>query len=167
MVRSWRGFGAALILPAVLLGVTACGGGSDDGVATAGGSTTSASPGPAPATDRAERQRQYTDCLRQHGVEVPDAEAGKGVEVSTPNDEAAKQAAQACQRYAPDSDLAKAGSDVAALRAYASCMRDNGVTEFPDPNPDGTLLIPKSIRNAANFSTADRTCSAATDKPGK
>jgi hypothetical protein len=164
---SWRGV-AMLVLPLVVVGVTACGGQSGDGVATAGGDTTSpSSAGPAPATDRAERQRQYTECLRQHGVEVADAEQGKGVEVSQANDPAVKEAAKACQRYAPDSDVAKAGADVATLREYASCMRDNGIAEFPDPDPNGTLTIPKSIRNAPNYQEADRVCTANTDKPGK
>lgn len=167
IVRSWRGV-ATLVLPFVVVGVTACGGQRDDGVATAGGGTTSPSAtGPAPATDRAERQRQYTECLRQHGVEVPDAEQGKDVEVSRANEAAAKEAAKACRRYAPDSGAAMAGSDVATMREYASCMRDNGVAEFPDPNPDGTMTIPKSIRDTANYESADRTCSAAVEKPGK
>lgn len=168
MTRLRLRFGATLVLPVVVVAVTACGGQSGDGVATAGGDTTASSAaGPAPATDRAERQRQYTECLRQQGVEVPDAEQGKGVRVSEPNDGKAKDAARACQRYAPDSDAAKSGADVASLRQYASCMRANGVPEFPDPDPDGALIIPKSVVNGPNFESADRTCTAHSDKPGK
>jgi hypothetical protein len=164
-------FGSTLVLPVVVVAISACGGQSGDGVATAGGDTTAASTvGPAPAADRAERQRQYTECLRQQGVEVPDAEQGKGVRVSEPNNaEAAeaKDAARACQRYAPDNDAAKAGADVASLRRYASCMRANGVPEFPDPEPDGALIIPKSVVNGPDFESADRACTANADKPGK
>jgi hypothetical protein len=159
---------AVALLPVIVLGVVACGAEPDDGVATAGGGTTQPSAtGPAPATDRAERQRQYAECLREHGIEVADAEAGKDVEVTEPDKEAAKEAARACAAYAPDSDAAKAGADVAALREYASCMRANGVTEFPDPDPGGQLSIPKAILNSPEFETADRVCTADSGKPGE
>jgi hypothetical protein len=168
MVGLLRKYGVALVFPVVLLGAAACAEPADDGVATAGGETTSSSAtGPAPATDRAERQRQYAECLRQHGIEVADAEAGKDVEVRDTDTEAAKEAARACQRYAPDSDAAKAGQDVAALREYASCMRANGVVEFPDPDPDGELSIPKTILNSPEFDAADRACTSESAKPGK
>lgn len=159
---------AAVILPVVAVGAMACGAEPEDDVATAGGGTTATTgTGPAPATDRAERQRQYTECLRSHGIEVADVEAGKDVEVTEPDDEAVKEAARACQAYAPDSDAAKAGADVAALREYASCMRANGVAEFPDPDPDGQLNIPKTILNSPEFDTADRACTADSGKPGE
>lgn len=168
MVGLLRKYGVALVFPVVLLTATACAEAADDGVATAGGETTNSSAtGPVPATGRAERQRQYTECLRQHGVEVVDTEAGKDVEVRETDSEAAKEAARACQRYAPNSDAVKAGQNAAALREYASCMRANGVAEFPDPNPDGELSIPKTILNSPEFDAADRICTSESAKPGE
>lgn len=167
--RSTRRGVVGLVLPLLVAGVAACGGPRDDGVATAGGGATSTAEGPAPATDRAERRRQYVECLREHGVEVADAEQGKDVEVPEPGDEladeTAKAAARACQRYAPDGGGGKAGGDVATLREYASCMRDNGIPEFPDPAADGSLTISKSILRDPNYAAADRTCSADLAKP--
>jgi hypothetical protein len=31
--------------------------------------------------------------------------------------------------------------DMANLRHFAQCMRDNGIPEWPDPKPDGTFPI--------------------------
>jgi hypothetical protein len=147
------------LLALSLLGLGACGAKPDNGVATAGGRSAPAaqdSAGPSPAADDTERTRQYVACLRAHGVQVADPEAGKQVRLheDRPQD---KQAAQACQQYLPTTVAGKSG-DVAVLRQYATCMRRSGFPDFPDPGPDGGIQLPKSLLNDPAYKSADSTC---------
>jgi hypothetical protein len=52
------------------------------------------------------------------------------------------------------------GSGGGSMIAYAKCMRDNGVAEFPDPNADGKFNLDgnKLDTNSAQFKSADQTC---------
>jgi hypothetical protein len=150
----------------IILGLGGCGGGPDDkGIATAGKQAPSATAtGPSPAADNAQRIRQYVSCLRAHGVKVADPEAGKQVQLDEdrPQD---KQAAQACRQYLPESATTR-GGDTSAMREYAACMRRQGLADFPDPDPDRGLLLPKSILNDPEYGVADRAC-AGKIKAGK
>jgi hypothetical protein len=154
-----RRLGAGL-LAVSLLGLGACGSEPDDGIATGGGSTAPASQasaaGPSPAADNNERSRQYVACLREHGVQVADPEAGKQVQLNEdrPQD---KQAAQACRQYLPTAVTGKAG-DMDLLRQYAACMRRSGLPDFPDPDPDRGIQLPKSLLNDPVYQTADSEC---------
>jgi hypothetical protein len=38
-----------------------------------------------------------------------------------------------------------APADLTEERAFASCMRDTGISDWPDPNPDGTFTIPERL----------------------
>jgi len=63
----------------------------------------------------------------------------------SPAEQAAQQAAQpVCKKDLPSLGLhtsaEKATANAAALK-YATCMRSNGVPNFPDPNGQGVLLI--------------------------
>ena len=50
-------------------------------------------------------------------------------------------------------------ADEAAGRAYAQCMRDNGVPDFPDPDPDGRLRGPAhEQQDDPKFRAAMETC---------
>jgi hypothetical protein len=42
--------------------------------------------------------------------------------------------------------------------AYASCMRANGVSDFPDPRPNGGFLIPGNVAQSPNFDQAREKC---------
>jgi len=46
--------------------------------------------------------------------------------------------------------------------AYAQCMRQHGVTDFPDPvGPNqGGFLIPQSVQDNPNFASASQACAA-------
>jgi hypothetical protein len=151
---------AAGLLAVSLLGLGACGSEPDDGIATGGGSSAPAAEasaaGPSPAADNNERTRQYVACLREHGVQVVDPEAGKQVRLNEdrPQD---KQAAQACRQYLPTAVTGKAG-DMNLLRQYAACMRRSGFPDFPDPDPDRGIQLPKSLLNDPDYKTADSAC---------
>jgi hypothetical protein len=154
-----------VLVPLVAIGVAGCGGPPDSGIATAGGATgPSPTSGPPPATGHAQRQRQYTECLRQHGVEIADPAQEKAAELTRPDQPGAKEAAQACQQYAPDIAATKGDADIARLRRYVSCLRRNGIDDLADPDPDAVLLIPKSILNSPEFEAVDRVCAAETGK---
>lgn len=49
---------------------------------------------------------------------------------------------------------------IEAQRAYATCMRENGVPEFPEPGPDGRIEIPVEL----NRRKADPVNQQATEK---
>jgi hypothetical protein len=133
----------ATILVAALLFVgamTGCTENKDPSVATAQGAEESANPSAATAAD----PRQFAQCMREHGMDwFPDpAGPGADVVISPPADvDQAKLSAarQACRKYTRNGDSPEGTSadDQAKMLAYARCMRQNGVTEFPDPKADG------------------------------
>jgi hypothetical protein len=154
---------AAAVLLACLAGFallgSACGssgnGSGATGVATVGpGQATSAPTGS--GADNGQRPSdqeiydgllKYSKCMRQHGVtNFPDPELGKGLQVNG-NDVGAdtatyKSADNACKSLMPAGGAAdNAPVDRAAALKYSQCMRENGVTKFPDPNPDGGISL--------------------------
>jgi hypothetical protein len=149
--------GALRAVPLVLvLAVAGCGGKKRDnnGVATAGGGS-SGSPrtSASAAMDNAELQRQFARCMRDNGVDVADPTDGRGgftvqggasggPGVGGP-DSKFQKAMDKCKQYLPNGGLA-ATLDPAQqeqVRQYAKCMRENGVPKFPDPQPNGGLMI--------------------------
>lgn len=148
--------------------LTGCGGDQGGGVATAGGTTATTTPsGPPPASDTQQRLRQYAACLRQHGVQVPDPDQGKSVRITQTNQPQAKVAAQACQQYAVGGDnSAKSSAGIAQERTYAACMRQHGVADFPDPDPDSGLVVPKPVLNSPDYPAANRACAGSLGKNG-
>lgn len=157
---------AAALVAACLSGCTSNPG---NGVATVGnGSTTPTSSGPAPASDTQQRLRQYATCLRQHGVNVPDPDQGKSVQISqSNNDPQAKAAAQACQQYAIGADNGgKSSAGIAQERTYAACMRQHGLANFPDPDPDNGLVVPKTVLNSPGYPAANQACAGTLGKNG-
>lgn len=45
--------------------------------------------------------------------------------------------------------------------AFANCMRSHGVSDFPDPNSNGTLLLPQGTEvNSPQFQSARQACLA-------
>jgi hypothetical protein len=137
----------ALALP--LLVLAGCAGGTTPQVASAAGTgapvAPAASEGPAPAEDLQERALQFAQCMRDHGVDMPDPQFdGDRVGITiggAPGDQAKiEEAQQACEQYAPG--IGGGGGELdpetaEQMRAYAQCMRDNGVPEFPDPGSGG------------------------------
>ncbi len=91
------------------------------------------------ATDPDTRLQQYAQCLRRHGLHVTDptpGQAGVRLDPGDPADQAAT-AIRACIALAgagsaPQPPTADA---LTRLRRYAQCMRDHGITAFPDPDP--------------------------------
>jgi hypothetical protein len=140
-----------IAVPLILLaGLAACGGNGEEGpgVATVGNdASASASPDPsAPAADEEERKRQFTDCMRAEGVDMDDFKTeGGGIAIRA--DKAEMQGAmQKCRKYLPNGGEPPKLSpeDIEKMREYAKCMRENGVPDFPDPDPEsGGIALAK------------------------
>lgn len=161
----------AIVVPAtcmalVLGAVAGCGSGSHGpGVATAGGAAVSAHP--SATVSRQEQGRRFAQCMREHGVDMPDPNPNNPVKVMPSNvtKDKALQATKACQQYLPTDSLATLDpQQLAALHDFAQCMRDHGV-DMPDPNPNSSagsgLTFPKSALSggaSSAFDTAYNAC---------
>ncbi len=172
---------AALVLALTL---TACGKKPGDGIATAG--KNSANPSGAPvASDPQDRMRQFAQCMRDNGIDMPDPQMdGNGgfsvqigpAEGAAPADQGPSKADQeqmhkameACQKYAPSGGDGSAKIDPQAIeqmRQFAKCMRDNGVENFPDPSDSGGITVQAGGPGSNDgFNPDDPTFKAAQDK---
>lgn len=157
---------AALAAAALLAG--GCGG--DDGDKPTQQSTGTANAGGGPNSDKA---LQYSKCMRENGVpEFPDPENGRlalrvgpdsGIKPDSPEFQAARKA---CQQYAPAGARNGGGPNPEMqerVLAYARCMRENGVPNFPDPNFEGggvRMQLPQGVRqDSPEFQKAQQACS--------
>jgi hypothetical protein len=90
--------------------------------------------------------------MRSHGVsDFPDPTVGSNGLPSwtfdagsvSPQSPAFRAARQVCKKDLPDllhTSAEKAAANAAALK-YATCMRSNGVPNFPDPNGQGLIQV--------------------------
>jgi hypothetical protein len=97
------------------------------------------------------QELEFIACMREQGVEmvdpIPGDNSGRSaliyeIDVNGKGSDPAFQAAlETCSEFLPAPPPAEPVTDdeLAALRAYAQCMRDNGIEDFPDPEPDGDL----------------------------
>jgi hypothetical protein len=112
-------------------------------LAACGGSSAKS---PSSATDPNARLLKYTECLRQHGIQVSDPVNGH---ISFPSniDQAALSKAQdACRARLPplsQNTVNANRTQYDKLLQHASCMRSHGV-DVPDPQiaPNGGLINP-------------------------
>ncbi|HET9848507.1 MAG TPA: hypothetical protein VFR68_08140 [Candidatus Dormibacteraeota bacterium] len=129
---------------------------------------------PTPTPDPEKAMLAFTQCMRAHGVDMPDPGANGAVSIGggpgNPVDQATMEAAQnACR-----SKLPKGGHQPSAAEQkqfqdqaikFAQCMRAHGV-DMPDPtfsNSGGGALVQQSIGNgvdptSAQFQAAQKTC---------
>lgn len=103
---------------------------------------------PAPAgSDGAvpqDGERQFLACMTAERIDmtgwIPGDTTGRGELYDRNgwgNDPAFQAAMEKCQKHLPaqPAEPAPAEEDVDAQRKFAKCMRDNGVSDFPDPQP--------------------------------
>jgi hypothetical protein len=139
----------------------------DPQVASANDAKASASPSSSSSPDP-DAPLKFAQCMRAHGLPwFPDPTNGR-MQVNVPQgtDPKKMEAAQeACKQYAPDGGNAPKPSaeDLEQARKMAQCMRDNGVPNFPDPNPDGSIRIDGSKLGTGpgdpTFDRAQQICS--------
>lgn len=139
-----------LALPLLLaLGVAGCGGsGEEPAVATAGGGggTTTASASPVAQLSDDERRLKFTTCMRENGIDMPDPEAGSGLRLRFGKDtdpQKLEAAMEKCRQHLPNGGekLKLNPAQLEQARKLAACMRENGVPDFPDPQPDGGIRL--------------------------
>jgi hypothetical protein len=110
----------------------------------------------------------YSQCMRDHGIANfpdPSAEGGLGVDAEAlgidPASPQFQAAEEACNYLMPPEDAAGPSQEgMEAMLAYAQCMRDEGVTAFPDPNSEGGLALDGDAVgiDTPQFAAADEAC---------
>jgi hypothetical protein len=131
------------LLVTLALTVAACGRGGEEGVATLGGSSDETSRSPEPSQDADEAFLEFAECMREHGIDMPDPATGEGgltFEVGEADAEEFREAEAACRHLIED--VVEEGVDQIPpeeqerlqeqLLAFAQCMREQGI-DFPDP----------------------------------
>jgi hypothetical protein len=128
-----RRFATAAVAAAALLGilvlVTACGSSSSN-------QTT-------PAAGPQQAALAYAQCMRDNGVpDFPDPDPSgrfSGLSHEQQGNPTFLAGQEACRALAPGGEHEKFGDPafVKQARAFAQCIRDNGVPDFPDPDSEG------------------------------
>ncbi|MFW2382756.1 MAG: hypothetical protein ACN4GZ_13425 [Acidimicrobiales bacterium] len=103
------------------------------------------------AVDPEEAFQDYTACMQEHGIEMPDPSSAGGGLVAIEGDvgldiEAFEDAAEKCDpileaafgefEMSPEQEAEMMDQEL----ALAQCMRDNGI-DWPDPSGGGNLTI--------------------------
>lgn len=138
--------------PLLILGPAGCtfggGGGGKDGGKDGGGKTTAQQ-----AADDMTKMRKYAQCMRENGVPMvdPQTDGHGGITVGVsgsgagkaPDKQTMDKAQSACSRLMPNGGKPPKAKpeDVAKMRAMSKCMREHGITDFPDPDPNGDIKI--------------------------
>jgi hypothetical protein len=149
-ILALAGVGLAIVLAAC----SARGGTSSNGVVTLGSTAPGSSMAPSPSADPQEAMLNFAQCMRDHGVDMPDpvfSTDGKGGGTVTqagpasganPKDDPGFMAAQeACKHFLDDvrrEGTAKqlTAAEQKAFLDFAACMRDHGI-DMPDPDFSG------------------------------
>jgi hypothetical protein len=135
------------VLSLVVLAAACSGGSAGPGVAEGGSSS---SPTASASSDGRTQALAYSQCMRDHGIsDFPDPPEGQ---VNNPQLEEARstvaEAEEACKDLSPEGDGGSTKDQAAALEralAYSQCMRDHGISGFPDPAySNGGVVIPKN-----------------------
>ncbi|MFJ3406302.1 hypothetical protein [Promicromonospora sp. NPDC090134] len=167
-----RRYKIALLLGMLALSATACGAEPDDGgVASANGEVTESTTEESQALDGFEEALAYSECMRENGItDFPDPEKqGEGgisiglPEGLDPESEEFKTASDACVdlQPGPDENTTMDPETHEELVEYAECMRTNGITEYPDPEPGGGMVIGPDMgfdTQSDEFQAAEDTC---------
>jgi hypothetical protein len=112
----------------------------------------------------------FARCMRAHGVtDYPDSGAPASVAPGSdlnPSNPAYQSARQACEYLHPHANQSQAASsqNLAAALSFAKCMRQHGITNYPDPGPhsgpnggEGVNLSGIDI-NSPQFKAAQQAC---------
>jgi hypothetical protein len=139
---------AALLAIALFCGCAA--GASSDGVASLESPATGDDASPSPSVDPQEALLAFAQCMREHGIDMPDPQFGSDDRIIATGPgsggapdadaEAFAEADEACRHHlegvalggargSPDPEFQE------KLLAFAQCMRDHGI-DFPDPQFD-------------------------------
>jgi hypothetical protein len=119
------------------------------GVATAAGTPTASSAATATArVDDRDASLRFAQCMREHGMSwFPDPQPGTGglqIRVPAGQDKSKVDAAMAaCRKFMPNGGVPDKldPAQLEQARRLSQCMREHGVPNFPDPEPDGRMQL--------------------------
>jgi hypothetical protein len=134
------GLTVSALLAIVLLAPACAGGSNGPGVAGQGASST---PSASPSGDPRDAELAYSKCMREHGIaDFPDPQPGGGLAIKVqpggdldPDNLQFKAADEACKSLLPQPSKEEQEQEFADMLAFAKCMREHGITDFPDPKP--------------------------------
>lgn len=152
--------------------LTGCSQGADPEVATVqAGKPTLAAQG----ADRARQAQQYIDCMRSHGVAMLDELTSEGMpQVDKDRTTFQKVAAgmDACKASMPKASDAPrpAAADVETMRRYAVCLRSQGLSDYPDPDPETgqpplTDELARRLKQDPRLPAAEAACAGVAPRP--
>jgi hypothetical protein len=152
MSRTMRPLVALAMIVVVVL-ISACGSTAPASTATGGGGGNN-------ATTNREKAVKFAKCMRNNGVSAfPDPPASGKLTIDgivngsslDPNSAAFTQAISACRDLEPPGFMGQKATpqQMNARLKFAQCMRDNGVSDFPDPTPNGPLIDTNRIPSLA------------------
>jgi len=150
------------------------------GAGCASTSSESGSGGGSASSSDQQPAARFSECMRGNGIsEFPDPDVSgaltidgivNGSKLDT-SSAAWATAIAACKDLQPSGFMGdeRGPDEQDAALAFAQCMRENGVEDFPDPAPDGPLIDTTSIPSAAGrgarsipgFDAATAACSDA------
>jgi hypothetical protein len=150
------------------LGLAGCGGAGAKDPQVASAQTSTAKPSAsASASADPDAMLHFSQCMRAQGITwFPDPVDGK-MEVAAPKgtDHTKMDAAQeACKKFLPNGGEPPkmSAEQLEQARNMAKCMRENGIPNFPDPDPNGELAIDASKLGAGpgdpTFDKAEKAC---------
>jgi len=132
-------------------------------VASAGGTAT---PSPTSTLSVDEQAVRWARCYRSHGVPMQDPQRlpdgrtriGGGDYEKTISHDVLARADAACASLRPVLPAGEQNAKLAAARAESACIRQHGVPDYPDPDPDGHAELPDAVRQDPEFDAAKATC---------
>jgi hypothetical protein len=150
--RRWKLFAVLAVALAALLGLAACGGAAEGSEIASAGSA-SAEPDPSETPEEEEEEEvdpdeaalEFAECMRDHGVDIPDPEPGEsggfrafGGPDNDVDEQTMQEAMDACRDLMPQFDgPAEFDPEMEErLLAMTECMREHGI-DMPDPTSNG------------------------------
>ncbi|WP_125781267.1 hypothetical protein [Amycolatopsis sp. WAC 01375] len=114
----------------LLVGLAGCSSATDSGAAT---------------VEDKQAGLKFAQCMRENGVpdfEDPTFDENGEMELRFPpgtDPNAVKPTQEKCKRYLPNGGEPEKmnAEDVKKFQAYAKCMRENGMPDYPDPDAEG------------------------------
>jgi hypothetical protein len=173
---------SVLAVAALSLLAAGCGGGGNPGVASVASSTVPPAAGsPATTSPTSGALHLVGQCIRAHGIpDFPDPTVatsgpakGKGIldkqDLRTVAESVVNQALAACQTAVEQADISTSGPnsgpnsrEIQNLLAFARCIRNHGITNFPDPDRQGGFNLAGTGIDTHELSPAElaaaRTC---------
>ena len=159
-----RSRAAILAVAGLLLLASACGGGSRPSAGSGGSSNTGGSTN--------SQQLAFAGCMRSNGAaNFPDPNSSGQFDKTTLGQLAASNsqfqtANRDCQHLLPTPSASQQRQIAALALEFSKCMRNHGVTNFPDPDSTGRIPDPATLgidQGSPQFEAANQACG--TDRP--